>query len=106
MDVVRVIGGRVKTLGVAGCDIGFVNGRGPDVRLGSVVVTADTPVDVSGHVHEVSGAGDKIRQCVGRLFSSVRARRSFYRVNVQVNGKRVRGRALKYGLEDAQHFFG
>ena len=74
MDVVRVIGGRVKALGVAARDIGLVNGRGRYVRLGGVVVAAYAPVDMSGHVHEVSRAGNEVGQCVGWLLSSVRIR--------------------------------
>jgi hypothetical protein len=91
VNVVRVVHRRVEPLGVALRDVRLIDSGGPHVRFRRVVIPADTPVRVRGHVHQVTGSGDEVRQRVGGLFRASRIRRCLDRVDVEVQRKWVPG---------------
>ena len=96
MKIVAVIHGRIHAHGPAGLDVVAVRGRGQLVGPDGRFKIAGANVDVSGHVHQVSGGGDQRSQAIGGGQGALRAGRSLHGVNVIVDSAHVIGVAAQH----------
>src|SRR5207237_5186817 len=65
VDVVRMVEAAVDRAGLGQREVPAIGLQGGRVGADGVRVTADAPVDVRGHVHDVAGARHQLEQAIG-----------------------------------------
>ena len=103
VDVVRVVESAVDGARLPLREVGLVGLDRAHVRLDGVLVAADAPVDVGGHVDEVAGPGHEGRQAIGRHLAPPGIGAALDGVDVQMERARmgrVRADHALQGRED------
>ena len=105
VNVVRIVADGVEALNATLGNVFLVSPRGEFIGPGRVSIAPNPRVDMGWHVHQVTGARDKILESVSSLFSALRIFRGLHQMDPKVQRPWMIRVSCHYRLQDVRDLF-